>query len=247
MSEQIDLSGTKLGTEEKTAISAFCEALHNAPSVIIQSITLYGSAVREDYRPSKSDINLLVVIEEINVPILNSVLDPVARGRRYGITPFFITESNLRSSADVFPVKFLHMKESYKVLYGTDILSELEISHNNLRMRCEQEIKNLLLRLRRQYIMGGGQRISNMMSMTIAGFLETLRATISLAQVELPSREDIVDVAARTFELDAEILQKVISLRDLDTELPREEAEQLFDKFMAIVEKVAQIVDQMEL
>jgi predicted nucleotidyltransferase len=246
MSEQIDLSGTKLGTEEKTAISAFCEALRNAHSVNIKSITLYGSAAREDYRPSKSDINLLAVIERINVPILNSVLDAVARGRRYGITPFFITEANLRSSADVFPVKFLHMKESYKVLYGTDILSELEISYDNLRLRCEQEIKNLLLRLRRQYVMGSGQRLSEMMSLTIAGFLETLRATIYLAQAELPSREDIVDIAASTFELDAKILRKVVSSRDLDNALPRDEAEQLFDKFMAILERVAQIVDQME-
>ena len=109
MNEPIDLSGTKLSDKEKASVAKFCKALNDVSDLGVKSITLYGSAARDDYRPGKSDINLLVVLERIDVTILRSVLDPVARGRRYGIAPFFITEVNLRSSADVFPVKFLAM------------------------------------------------------------------------------------------------------------------------------------------
>jgi len=49
---------------------------------------------------------------------------------------------------------------------------------------------------------------------------------------------------AKRFEFDAEILQNVIALRDPDTSFPSKEAEQLYDKFTAIVNKVAQITDQ---
>ena len=245
MKESIDLSGTKLSDKEKASVATFCEVLHDVSDLGVKSITLYGSAARDDYRPGKSDINLLVVLERIDVPILKSVLDPVARGRRHSISPFFITEADLRSSADVFPVKFLAMQESYKVLLGSDVLGEMKIAREHIRLRCEQEIKNVLLRLRRYYVMGGGRKLTQMMSSMIGGFLETLRVVVSLTQKNLPSREEVVNVAAKMFEFDAEILRNVSDLRDRGTSLPNKEAEQLYGKFMAVVDRVAQITDQM--
>jgi len=243
-----NLAETKLAAEDIAAVEAFCEELRNAPNLDLRSIVLYGSAVRQDYRPGGSDINLLVVPERIDVSVLKGVLDPVTRGRRYGIAPFFITEANLRSSADVFPVKFLAMKESYKLLWGQDLLEGLEISREHIRLRCEQEIKNILLRMRRQYLVGGGRPrgLTEMMSRVIGVFFETLRVVLSLTREDLPSREEVVDAAAEAFELDAEILRNVGALRSRDVSLPREEAEQLFDKLMAIVDRVAQITDKMD-
>jgi hypothetical protein len=246
MKKSIDLSGTKLSDKRKTSITTFCEALHGMTDLGVKSIILYGSAAREDYRPGKSDINLLVVLERIDVPILKSILDPVARGRRHSIAPFFITEADLRSSADVFPVTFLAMQESYKVLHGSDVHGELKIDREHIRLRCEQEIKNVLLRLRRHYIMGGGRGLTQMMSRMVGGFLETLRVVVSLTQKNLPSREELVNVTAEKFEFDAEVLLNVSNLRDRGTSLPRREAEELYSKFMAAVDKVAQIVDQMD-
>lgn len=118
----IDLSGTPLGGKEQAAVLAFCKALQGALDANLQSVSLYGSAARDDFCPRKSDINLLVVVERIDLAILKGVVEPVAIGRRWGIAPFFITERNLRASTDVFPVKFLSMQESYRVLVGADIL-----------------------------------------------------------------------------------------------------------------------------
>lgn len=246
MRESVDLSETRLQTEDKAAVVTFCQALQDAPNLSIVSVALYGSAARKDYRPDTSDVNLLVVVERLDVPILKTVLEPVARSRRYGVVPFFITETNLRSSADVFPVKFLTMQESYKLLIGSDVLGELQINHEHLRLRCEQEIKNLLLRLSRYYIMENGRGLTQMMARTVGGFLETLRVAVFLAQKNLPSREEVVNVAAKMFECDAEGLRDVSDLRKRVTPLPHREAEQLYDKFMAVVHMIAQAVDQMD-
>jgi len=246
MNEFIDLSGTKLTDEDKTAVKVFCENLRDALNIEIKSVILYGSAVRRDYIPGKSDINLLVVLEFIDISILKNVLDPVVRSRRFGIAPFFITEMDLRSSADVFPVKFLAIQEAYHVLLGSDILRNLDIKREHLRLRCEQEIKNLLLRLRRHYLMGGGNRLAEMMSKMIVNFTETLRVVLSFKHEDLPTRGEVIDAAAKTFGFDAEVLNKVKNLRARNVSLTRKEAEQLYDKFMATVEKVAQIIDQME-
>jgi len=243
--KMIDLSGTPLRGEEQAAVVAFCEALQGAPDVNLQSVSLYGSAARDDFRPQKSDINLLVVLERIDVAILKSVVEPVALGRHWRIAPFFITEKNLRASTDVFPVKFLSMQESYRVLVGTDILGALTIRREHLRLRCEQEFKNVLLRLRRHYIMRGGRGLTDLMAQMIGGILETLRAAVSLTREGMPSRQETAKAAAEAFGADAGVLEKVQALRKLDSALPKEEEELLYDAFMATVEKVAHAVDQM--
>ena len=246
MLNSIDLSESGLGTTERTALVDYCQALWDAPSCDVQSIILYGSALREDYRPGRSDINLLVVQETIDVSILNSVVDTVSGGQRYGFAPFFLTAVDLRSSADVFPVKFLMMQDSYQVLLGEDVLGSLRISQGNLRLRCEQQTKNLLLRLRRHYVMGGGRRRTEMLSRTIGGFLETLRVIVSLGEGTLPPRAEVLDAAAGAFDLDAELLRNVVALRDLDGSLTSEDADRLYDGFMATVERVAHFTDQQD-
>ena len=175
MKPSMDLSETKLNNKEQSALKTFCSALTQTQNLGTLSIILYGSAAREDYRPGKSDINVLIVVDHINVAALKTTLKPVSNGRRHRIAPLFMTGENLRSSADVFPVKFAAMRDAYQVLHGDDVLEDLEISREHLRLRCEQEIKNLLLRLRRHFIMGGGRKLREMMSAVIVGFLENLR------------------------------------------------------------------------
>ena len=212
MQESIDLSGIKLSNKKKASIEAFCKVIQDIPNLGVKCIALYGSAARDDYRPRKSDINLLIVLERIDVPILKSVRNPVSRARRHKVSPFFITEKDLRSSADVFPVKFLTIQEARKVLFGPDILGEIDIAREHIRLRCEQEIKNVLLRLRRYYIMRGGRKLNQMMSSMIGGFLDTLRVVISLTEKNLPSRKDVVNFASKKFEFDAEIFKEITGI-----------------------------------
>ncbi len=246
MGTTFDLSGTKLEPEKKEAVETFCSALLEASEQPIKSINLYGSAAREDYRPGASDINLLIVMDPINVSTLKNTLDPVFKARRHRIAPFFITPDNLRNSLDVFPIKFLSIKESYRLLWGEDILAGLEIHRDHLRWRCEQETRNLRMRLVRHYIMGGGQNLSQMMGRNVIGFVENLRVAVSLIRDGLPSREDVVDAAADAFGFEAEVLQKVLALHYRENFLPNEECELLYDQYMELVDKVAQAVDEID-
>lgn len=243
--ETVDLSGTPLGGEEQAAVLGFCKALQGAPDVPLRSVSLYGSAARGDFRPNKSDINLLVVVKRIDVAILKCVVEPTAIGRRWGIAPFFITEKNLCASTDVFPVKFLAMQECYRVLVGHDVLGGLTIRREHLRLRCEQEFKNVLLRLRHHYIVRAGRDLTDLMGQMIGGVMETLRAAVCLTGEDTPPRRETAGAAAESFGVDAGVLDRVQDLRNRDSPLSKEEEEVLYDAFMATVEKVAHAVDQM--
>ncbi|MEZ4527846.1 MAG: hypothetical protein R2941_18175 [Desulfobacterales bacterium] len=245
MNISINLSETAIEAQDADALRGLCGDLRQILGENLISLTLYGSAVRKDYRPGKSNVNLLVVVDHIDLPVLRSVLDAVFRGRRFGIVPFFLTQEDLQRSADVFPVKFISMRENYQVLAGGDVLADLNIAREHLRLRCEQEIKNILLRLRRHYLMSGGRRLTQVLSGMTVGFLESLRMLHSLIHGTLPSREEVIESAAKTFGIDPEVLINVSTLRELDVALPREEEEELYALFMETVQKAARIADKL--
>lgn len=247
MSQTIDLKETGLEPEEQKALSDFCSHLIENRDLNVKSVILYGSAARSDYRSGRSDINLLITAEEIRVAGLKSVSDSVADARRCRVSPFFISETNLKGSGDVFPIKFMSMKESYRVLWGKDVLESLEVEREHLRLRCEQETKNLLFRLARNYVMGGNRwNLSRIMARSVTGFLENLRVAVSLDQGALPSRAEAVDAAVRVFGLEADVLKRLASLRNREITLSEEETEELYDRFIAMVDIMAHKLDRME-
>ncbi len=239
------LSETNLEKSDAEALRTLCRELAEILGENLISLTLYGSAVRKDYIPGRSNINLLAVLNYIDLQILKSIIDPVFRGRRFGIIPFFLTQEDLRTSADVFPVKFLSMKENYEVLSGEDELGALKIDREHLRLRCEQVIRNILLRMRRHYVLSGGRRLTQVMSGMTVGFLESLRVLYSLIHGSLPSREETIETSANTFGIDPEILINLNTLRELDVSLPRDEEEELYAALMKAVETAARIADQL--
>jgi len=180
------------------------------------SIALYGSATREDYIPSTSDVNILIVTKYLDIPAMKKVLDPVAISRQYNIAPFFITENDLRTSTDIFPVKFLIMKENYQVLVGQDVLHDLEIKREHLRLRCEQETMNILLQLRRYYILHSGRLLTDIMSRMVKSLTDILYVLILLKQDSTVPREQVFEVAAKIFDFDPQVLQNVATLRTTD-------------------------------
>jgi predicted nucleotidyltransferase len=246
MNMTIDLSTTALLPAEQTAVTAFCKSIQEALGDALVSITLYGSATREDYQSGISDINVLVVTKYLDLALMKKVLDPVAISRQYAIAPFFLTVMNLRSSTDIFPIKFFVMKESYRVLEGQDVLCDSDIRREDLRLRCEQETMNLLLRLRRYYILHSGRLLTDMMSRMIKSLIDILYVLVWLKQGSTVPREQVIEVAAKIFDLDAEILRNVAALRATEASLSAADAEHLYDRFMTVVSGIAEQVDQME-
>lgn len=245
MIDELKFKDLLLDSKDVSALKEYCEALKNEPSINVVSINLYGSATRADFRPGKSDLNILVVAEKLDLPILKNLRETVLQGRRYRIAPFFITESILRSSTDVFPIKFLSIQESYILFMGRDILGELEISRRHLRLRCEQELKNLLLRLRRHYLITGGHRMAEELSSVIVGYLETIRVVISLCNGSLPTHENVINAVASRLNFKPEVLEKIKGLANSSEVVSETEVEMLYSEFMDIVQLSSNLAYQL--
>lgn len=235
----------KAGDREKKALIDFLEALRKNEPLGLVSFIIYASAAGEDYRPGESDVNALVAASNISVETLRPLLPDIQDARLAAISPFFITPDYLRSSADVFPVKFMAMRDAYVLIHGEDVLAGLAVSREHLRLRCEQEAKNIYLRLCRHYIVNSGRALDSAVSRMAGVFFETLRAALSLEGEKLVGRGEVFALAEERFGIPRADLESFKAARSVRVSSAGPESERLFSAFMAAADKLSRGLDRM--
>ena len=138
----------------REVLRQLCDELIDALGADLESIVLYGSFARANQLETEHDtVNVMLVLRSVACHTLDKMASAIARvEREIPLTTMTLTREDLHSSCDVFPIKFHDMQLHHRVLSGEDVLSDLEISDVHLRIRCEQQLKNLMLRLRAIYL-----------------------------------------------------------------------------------------------
>jgi predicted nucleotidyltransferase len=122
----------------------------------LRSVVLYGSAVAGEHIARKSDYNVLVILERIPLDRLAAVGAVLrAWGEAGNPAPMMFTESEWKSSADVFPMEYADILERHRVLYGSDPTEGIAVSKSDLRLEVEQQALGKLLHLRRSAMAAG--------------------------------------------------------------------------------------------
>ena len=105
------------------------------------SIILYGSVLEGGFNVKRSNINIMLIFQTINVQTLKTGLKLIHKGRKKNIiAPLMFTENHIETSCDTFPMEFIEIKENHQVVYGKDPFVSLNINKENLRLQCEQQI-----------------------------------------------------------------------------------------------------------
>jgi predicted nucleotidyltransferase len=123
----------------------------------LEGILLYGSAVRGEFIPGRSNLNILLLVSSYDSAVLKQYS---ALHRQWSkeqiVVPLFLTEEELRMSAAVFPLEFLEIQEQHRVLGGRDPFIGFHVKTDRLREAVVQGLTSQLLRLRQRYVEGGG-------------------------------------------------------------------------------------------
>lgn len=186
------------------------------------ALVLYGGLARGRYRGPRSNVDLAVVLDDAS-PERVAELTPVlmAAWRAARVDAWLVGRAEIPRLADVFPTKLLDIRDHHLVLHGEDVFADLEIDRALLRLRVEQELTNLSLRLRRTLVRLGADPAS------AAAYLVTtarplaiqLAVLLRLAGRTVPSEDRSAAIfaeAARAFDLDGEALQTLAGLREGD-------------------------------
>jgi predicted nucleotidyltransferase len=145
--------------EEKIQIliNKFADQIYKQLGENLKSIVLYGSAASARFLPGKSDINLLIVLDKVELGSLIDIGTVVAGYRKHRFAdPVVVDAEYIDRSGDVFPIEFKDAKLEHKLIYGGDPLAKLEIKPKDLRLQLERELKQNLLRLRQMLIRDPG-------------------------------------------------------------------------------------------
>src|SRR5579863_3030540 len=102
--------------------------LKDAAAGNLLSVILYGSAATEEFHEGHSDVNILCVVKTLGREDLAKLHAPSAWWVKKGHpAPLFLTQDELRHSADIFAIEFLDIKAAHRVLHGEDLVAGLEI------------------------------------------------------------------------------------------------------------------------
>jgi len=231
---------------------AFLDDLKATHGKNLAAVILYGSAAAGDFIPQRSDYNLLIALHKITPKELRNAQACLREWCRLGHPlPVYFTVSELQTAADVFPIEFHQMERARKVLYGKDVLADLNISDDFLRHQTEYELRSKLIKLRKHYIPTSVsvEGLIRLMAESLASFAAIFRAVLLLHGIEPPiTKHEIVALTADHLKIDGAPFVKIFNIRENNFagKLDEVSANDLFAEYLEQIEKVIAKVDELK-
>ena len=215
----------------------------------VQSIILYGSGARGEYVAGKSDINFLVVLSPAGMAGLRRAVEITEKWRKRSVAvPLVLTHDYIQTSLDSFPIEFLNIKRHYRLIFGEDVLMNLEISSPNLRLQLERELKGKLLHLREGLLNLGHDRdgLRNLLLSTIPTFAALFEAFLFLKNEKIPTtKQEIFNGTARSANLNGSFIESLFRLLKQESRWYREELWKLMEDYITQIEKLTVYIDRL--
>jgi predicted nucleotidyltransferase len=236
----------------KHQFHAFIDDLRATHGSNLVSVTLYGSAAAGDFIPRYSDLNVLIVLDRITPAELRNSHAAIREWHRLGHpVPVYFTASEIKKAADVFPIEFHQMEKARKVLFGKDVLADLQISDEYLRHQVEYELRSKLMLLRRQYIPASADvdDLKGLMSESLASFASLFGAVLLLFGIDAPAaKHETVALTVQHLKIDGAPFEKIFNIREnnFELELNIVEANELFAQYLVQIESVIDAVDALQ-
>ena len=187
-------------------IEKMLDGLRTAVGISLRSVVLYGSAARGDYEKATSDLNLLIVLDQLDPATLEKLKGPVTQWERKGQpAPRIFSDAMVRDAADVFPIEFLDLRASRQILFGEDPFPDLRVDSGHLRLQCERELREKMMRLREAYIEvhDAPRKLTRLLTESYSTFVALFRGCLHLHGDEVPvHNEDVVAAFCARAELD---------------------------------------------
>ncbi len=229
---------------------AFIDDLKATHGGNLASVILYGSAAAGDFVRAQSDYNLLIALKRITPKDLRAAQAPMREWNKMGHpVPVYFTVGELQDAADVFPIEFHQMQRARRVLYGADVLENLNITDEFLRHQTEYELRSKLVQLRRAYIPASAtvQGLVDLMAESLSSFASLFRAVLLIHGFEPPvTKREIVAATARDLKLSGAPFEKIFEIRENNASESHDEisANDLFADYMRQIEAVIEAVDK---
>ncbi|HLK22851.1 MAG TPA: nucleotidyltransferase domain-containing protein [Bryobacteraceae bacterium] len=212
------------------------------------SVILFGSAASGDHHGEFSDLNVLCVLTRVT-PAELSASEPIFKWWRDGNpSPLLLSEEEVRTSTDCFPIEFHDMQERRQVLFGKDVIATLEIDRSFYRAQVEHDLRAKLLRLRQKAAgtLADKPALLRLMMESASTFLVLARHALLLSGVETGWQKRDVSKNLTSLQVDATPFETLLDLRERKKKPGDVDVDWLFANYLKQIESVVAHVDRLE-
>jgi predicted nucleotidyltransferase len=224
------------------------DRLRKAHQDRLVSVILYGSAASGDHHGEFSDLNVLCVLTRIT-PAELAASEPIFKWWQDGNpSPLLLSEEEVRTSTDCFPIEFHDMQERRRVLFGADVIEKLEIDKTFYRAQVEHELRAKLLRLRQKAagVLGDKPALLRLMMDSVSNFLVLSRHALLLSGIATGWQKREVARNLAALQVDASPFDTLLDLRERKKKTGDVDVESLFANYLKQIETVVAHVDRIE-
>ncbi len=231
-------------------LNQLIEKLQKAYGDQLVSVVLYGSAAVGDYSGKFSDINVFCVLRKVT-PAELAAAEPIFRWWRDkdNPAPLLMSEEEVRTSTDCFPIEFHDIKERHRILHGADVVEDLVIDDSFYRAQVEYQLRAKILRLRQKGagVMHDKSLLLRLLADSVSTFCVLTRHALLLHGVDTPfEKREIIRLAGERFGVETAPFESLLDLRDEKIK-PKELAPVwIYEQYLKEIAAVVAHVDSLE-
>ena len=209
------------------------------------SAVLYGSAARGGHLEGRSDVNVLLVLDDVSPARLRAIGPALRDWSKAGYrAPLLMSRREWSRSSDAFPIEIADIKGAHRLLRGSDPVSAVQVEAGDLRAALERDLAAGLMRLRQGWALHAEEpvQLGEMARGAVAPVIALCRGLLTLSGRLVPvAAAGVVAEAAQVAGFAPQALAAVVAARhEKKWKCPPE----TFEGFLAAVEAAAQFVDR---
>jgi len=238
------------GLPEETLqlLRSYVKDVTQAYGAQLEGLLLYGSAVRGEFLPGRSNLNLLLFVSSYDIAVLKKYNGIHKRwSKEQVVVPLFLTTADLQSAAFVFPLEYQDIQECHRLLWGQDPFVGFKVDAYHLAGEILQALRGNLLRVRQRLVEGGSteEAMTILLPLSITALLPVLRGTQRLlGRPVLSHGEPLLKDFEAYFEVDLTGLRDALSLKRGHISPGHKEVPRLMDRYLESLGRLVTIVEK---
>lgn len=225
------------------------QRLRKAHGDRLVAVILYGSGATGNHHERFSDLNVLCVLTRVT-PAELADSEPIFKWWRAqgNPSPLLLSEEELRTSTDCFPVEFHDMQERRRVLFGADVIEDLQIDKTFYRAQIEMELRSKLLRLRQKAaaVLTDKEALLRLMIDSVSTFLVLARHALLVSGTPTGFQKREIAAGLTNIGADPAPFDTLLDLREQKKKSSDVNAEPLFASYLNEIDRVVKHVDGLE-
>jgi predicted nucleotidyltransferase len=227
----------------------FVGRLRDALGGNLVSVVLYGSAVTGDFQETRSDLNVLCVLERVDVAALDqagAAIDWWMNKKQPA--PVLLSVEEIQNAHDAFAIEFLDIRAAYRILHGKDLIEAIDVGPAHHRHQVEHELRSRLVRLRERYLALQNDRreVARLMTDSVSTFATLFRHVLLLSGTEAPLKKREVFLAASArLGVASTPFETLLDVRENHRRLTDAEVRSVFEEYLRQITKAAEHIDRL--